>query len=55
MELEHFVIKEEVQNQIVPIEHISINLIIIDPLTKGLSPKIFSDHVERIGIMTYNC
>ena len=54
MELEHFVVKEEVQYQIISIEHISTNLIIVDPLTRGLSSKIFSDHVERTGIMTYN-
>jgi len=32
------------------IEHISTNLI-VDPLIKGLSPKIFTGHVKNMGIM----
>ena len=52
MELKYFVVKEEVQKQRVSIEHISTNLMIADPLTKGLPPKTFTGHVERIGIMS---
>ena len=52
MELKYFVVKEEVQKQRVSIEHISINLMIVDPLTKGLPPKTFFGHVERIGLMS---
>jgi len=44
MELKYFVIKKEVYKQKVLI--ISTNLMIIDPLTKGLSSKIFSTHVK---------
>ena len=36
MELKYFAVKEEVHKQIVSIEHISTNLMIADPLTKGL-------------------
>ena len=52
MELKYFVVKKEVQKQRVSIEHISINLMIADPLTKGLSPKTFTGHVERICLMS---
>ena len=52
MELKYFAVKEEVQKQRVSIEHISINLMIADPLTKELSPKTFIGHVERIGLMS---
>ena len=52
MELKFFVIKEEVHKQRVSIEHISTNLMIVDPLTKGLPPKTFIGHVERMGIMS---
>jgi len=51
MELKYFVMKEEVQKQRVSIEHISTNFMIVDPLTKGLSPKTFIEHVENIGII----
>jgi len=33
------------------IEHINIDLITVNPLTKGLLPKIFIGHVENISIM----
>ena len=51
MELKYFVVKEEVQKHRVSIEHISIDLMIVDPLTKGLPPKTFTGHVVNMGIM----
>ena len=33
------------------IEHIITNLMIVDPLTKGLQPKTFIEHVKKIGII----
>ncbi|CAL1376252.1 unnamed protein product [Linum trigynum] len=51
MEVKYFVVKEEVQKQRVSIEHISTQLMIVDPLTKGLPPKTFTEHVERMGII----
>src|SRR5262249_10981328 len=50
MELKYFAVKEEVQKQRVSIEHISTNFMVADPLTKGLPPKTFNEHVERMGI-----
>jgi len=38
MKLKYFVVEEEVQKHRVSIEHISTNLMIADPLTKGLPP-----------------
>jgi len=46
MELKYFVVKEEVQKQKVSIEHINKNLMIADPLTNGLPPMTFIEHVE---------
>ena len=54
MELKYFAVKEEVQKQRVTIEHISTNFMIANPLTKGLSPKTFSEHVERMGIIAHH-
>ena len=45
-------IKEEVQKHRMSIEHISTNVMIDDPLTKGLLPKTFIGHVENVGIMS---
>ena len=50
MELKYFAVKEEVQKQRVSIQHIRTDLMIADPLTKGLQPKTFKGHVQRMGL-----
>ena len=50
MELKSFSFKEEVKKHGVCIEHIRTDLMIADPLTKGLQPKIFKEHVHRMGL-----
>ena len=58
MELKYFAVKEEVQKHKVSIEHINIDLMIADPLTKGLPPKTFTGHVVNMDIMllvNYEC
>ena len=51
MELKYLSVKEEVQKQRVFFEHIRTDVMIADPLTKGLPPKAFIGHVERMGII----
>jgi len=34
----------------VSIEHISIDLMIVDPLTKGLPPKLYVVHVKNMSL-----
>jgi len=36
----------------VSIEHISTNIMIADPLTKGLPPKLYAGHVKNMDIMS---
>ena len=43
--------KEEIQKQKVSIEHININLMIADSLTKELPPKTFIEHIESMSII----
>lgn len=50
IKLKYLVVKEEVQKQKGSIEHISIEMMIADPLTKGLPLKTFGNHVERMGL-----
>ncbi|XP_075092034.1 uncharacterized protein LOC142172152 [Nicotiana tabacum] len=50
MELNYFTVKEGVQKQRVSLEHIRTDLMIADPLMKGLQPKIFKEHVHRMGL-----
>ena len=51
VDLKYLSVKDEVQKQRVSIEHIGTNQMIANPLTKGLSPKIFSGHVRDMGII----
>ena len=50
MKLKYFIVKEKVQKQRVCIEHIRTNLMIADPLTKGLQTKTFKEHVHRMDL-----
>jgi len=52
MELKYFVVKDKIQKHRVSIKHISFDLMIVDPSTKGLSPKTFTGHVENMSIMS---
>jgi len=52
MELKYFVVKEEVKKRRVTIKHISTDFMIVDPLTKGLPPKLYVVYVKNMGIMS---
>ncbi|XP_061356259.1 secreted RxLR effector protein 161-like [Gastrolobium bilobum] len=45
IKLKYFNVKEEVQKQRVSIMHIRTKHMMADPLTKGLQPKLFKEHV----------
>ena len=46
MDLKYLSVKEEVQKHKVSIEHIGTDMMIADPLTKRLPPKIFIGYVD---------
>ena len=52
MDLKYLVVKERVQKQQVSIENIRTTLIVVDPLTKGLPPKAYLEHVMRMGLLS---
>nr|KYP58076.1 Retrovirus-related Pol polyprotein from transposon TNT 1-94 [Cajanus cajan] len=54
MKLKYFVVKKKVLKQRMSIEHISTNLMIVCPLTNGLLPKKFIEHVKNMGIIVTN-
>jgi hypothetical protein len=39
-----------IREKVVVIKHISTELIIVDPLTKGMPPLKFKDHAENMGL-----
>ncbi|KAF1884516.1 hypothetical protein Lal_00028394 [Lupinus albus] len=49
-DLKFLSVKEEVRKDKMSIEHIGTDLMVADPLTKGLSPKVYIGHVERMGV-----
>ncbi|XP_074306256.1 secreted RxLR effector protein 161-like [Silene latifolia] len=50
IDIKYLAIKERVQEKKVIIEHINIELMIADPLIKGMSIKTFKDHIVRMGL-----
>ena len=50
IDIKYLAIRERVREMKVVIEHISTELMIADPLTKGMPPKYFKDHVVQMGL-----
>ncbi|KAL5815400.1 hypothetical protein ACOSQ4_026041 [Xanthoceras sorbifolium] len=50
IDIKYFAIKERVKEKKVVIEHVSTELMIADPLTKGMPPFKFKDHVNNMGL-----
>jgi hypothetical protein len=45
-----YVVKEEIQNQTISLEHINTKKMITDPLTKGLSLNVFREHLADMRL-----
>ena len=50
--IKYLVIREHVKEKKVLIEHICTRLMIVDPLTKGISSMKFKDHVYKMDIVS---
>ena len=50
IDIKYLAIRERVKEKKVVIEHVSTELMIVDPLTKGMPPFRFKDHVDRMGL-----
>ena len=50
IDIKYLAIREHIKAEEVLIEHIQTEQMIADPLTKGMPPKIFKDHVVRLGL-----
>ena len=53
IDIKYLAIRERVKDKTVVIEHISTELMIADPLTKGMPPLKFKDHVDRMGLGSF--
>ncbi|KAL3655415.1 hypothetical protein CASFOL_001201 [Castilleja foliolosa] len=54
IDIKFLVVKERVQSGQLSIEHIGTNSMIADPLTKGIPPNKFHEHVAHMGVMSVN-
>jgi hypothetical protein len=45
-----YVVKEKIQDQTINLEHISTKKMIADPLTKGLPPSVFREHLAGMSL-----
>ena len=50
IDIKYLVIRERVKEKKVVIEHINTELMIADPLTKGMPPLKFKDHVVNMRL-----
>nr|CAN69562.1 hypothetical protein VITISV_025832 [Vitis vinifera] len=50
IDIKYLAIRKCVKEKKVVIEHISTKLMIVDPLTKGMPPLKFKDHVVNMGL-----
>ena len=50
IDIKYLAIREHVKENTVVIEHVSTELMIADPLNKGMPPLKFKGHVDRLGL-----
>ena len=51
--IKYLALRERVKEKTVVIEHVSTELMIVDPLTKGMPPLKLRDHVDRLGLGSF--
>ena len=50
IDIKYYVVKDKVRDQVISLEHISTVKMLVDPLTKGLPPNVFREHVAGMGL-----
>ena len=50
IDIKFYIVKEQVQNETICLEHIRTNEMLADPLTKGLPPYVFREHLAGMGL-----
>lgn len=52
IDIKYLVVKERVQDKQISIEHIGTDSMLADPVTKGLTLKVFHEHTTRMGVVS---
>ena len=50
IDIKYYVVKDKVQDQTISPEHIRTKDMLADPLTKGLPPNVFKEHIAGMGL-----
>ena len=50
IDIKYYVVKDKVRDQMISLEHISTKKMLADPLTKGLPPNVFREHIASMGL-----
>jgi hypothetical protein len=51
IDIKYHVVKDRIQDQTIDVKYISTRLMLADPLTKGLPPSVFREHVASMGLV----
>jgi hypothetical protein len=50
IDIKCYIVKEKIQDKTIEVEHIRTHQMLVDPLTKGLPPSVFSKHTTDMGL-----
>ena len=50
IDINFYVVKDKVWDHSISLEHINIKKILVGPLTKGLPPNVFREHLAGMGL-----
>ena len=50
VDIKYYVVNDKVRDHIISPEHIRTEKMLADPLTKGLPPNVFREHVAGMGL-----
>jgi hypothetical protein len=50
IEIKFYAVKDRVRGKTISLEHIGTKEMLADPLTKGLPPNVFGEHIAGMGL-----
>jgi hypothetical protein len=50
IDIKYYVVKDKVQDHIISLVHIRTKKVLANPLTKGLLPSVFREHLAGMGL-----
>ena len=53
IDIKFLIVKERVHSRQLSIQHIGTKSMIADPLTKGVPPKVFHEHIAHMGVVYF--